>query len=156
LTALDDLDPKINRAMRANVLIENRHGPGRLGRSSVGSGVILALRGGDAVILTNRHVVDASFTGRPGGQPKADKVSVLLLGAVPQEGRVVWVAPDGIDAAVVRVPCTTARAAAARWRRNHRRLRVGDPVFAIGNPQGLGWTHTQGPVSQFRIQEAGG
>ena len=30
---------------------------------------------------------------------------------------------------------------------------VGDEVFAIGNPHGLGWTHTGGDVSQIRNQE---
>lgn len=155
LTALDDLDPKINRAMRANVFIESRHGLGRIGTGAVGSGVILALDKNEAVILTNRHVVDSSFVSKPGGQPKADTLSVLLLGALPQTGRVVWFAPDGIDAAVVRVDCTTTKALAAKWHPG-RRTRIGDRVFAIGNPQQLNWSYTEGAVSQFRIQDAGG
>jgi 2-alkenal reductase len=35
-------------------------------------------------------------------------------------------------------------------------MRIGDAVFAIGNPHGLGWTHTQGTISQFRIREMAG
>jgi serine protease Do len=27
---------------------------------------------------------------------------------------------------------------------------IGDPVFAVGNPHGLGWTHTAGDISQVR------
>src|SRR5205807_751717 len=84
--------------------------------------------------VTNRHVVDASFDGRADAPDKLpdDKVQVLLVGGVAQPGRVVWVAPDGIDAAIVRVPCTTTKALAARWGESHR-ARIGDPVFAIGN-----------------------
>jgi S1-C subfamily serine protease len=155
-SALEGLDPPINRAMRANVLIETRHSKlGRLGSGMMGSGVILALPGGDALILTNRHVVDPAFSGEGNPEPKVGDVEVLLLGTGPQTGRVVWVAPEGIDAALVRVPCTTAKAMTARWRRGHR-PRVGEQLFAIGNPQALGWTYTQGVVSQHRFQELGG
>jgi serine protease Do len=32
-------------------------------------------------------------------------------------------------------------------------MKVGETVFAIGNPHRLGWTHTQGVISQMRTQE---
>ena len=32
-------------------------------------------------------------------------------------------------------------------------MKVGESVFAIGNPYRLGWTHTQGVISQMRTQE---
>jgi S1-C subfamily serine protease len=32
-------------------------------------------------------------------------------------------------------------------------MNVGLPVFAIGNPYRLGWTHTQGVISQMRTQD---
>jgi serine protease Do len=32
-------------------------------------------------------------------------------------------------------------------------MTVGASVFAIGNPQNLGWSHTQGVISQLRTQE---
>ena len=32
---------------------------------------------------------------------------------------------------------------------------VGDEVFAIGNPHGLGWTHSAGDISQIRRQKHG-
>jgi serine protease Do len=44
---------------------------------------------------------------------------------------------------------------AARWR-NQFDYHVGDEVFAVGNPHGLGWTHTQGTISQFRLQHVAG
>ena len=31
-------------------------------------------------------------------------------------------------------------------------MKVGQTVFAIGNPHQLGWTQTQGVISQFRIR----
>jgi S1-C subfamily serine protease len=113
------------------------------------------VEGGEAIVLTNRHVVDPRFKpnssddGKTGGE-----VTVLLLAGFPQTGRVIWMAPDGIDAALVRLPFVSARAGPARW--DGTRPRVGDPVFAIGNPQGLAWTHTQGTISQYRIQNING
>jgi S1-C subfamily serine protease len=32
-------------------------------------------------------------------------------------------------------------------------MKVGETVFAIGNPYQLGWTHTQGVISQMRSQD---
>jgi S1-C subfamily serine protease len=155
LAALDDLEPRIARAMRANVLIGSR--PGLFG-GTIGSGVIVKRKAGEALILTNRHVVDPNFSDRapePDGKVAPDTLDVKFVDQSEQRGRVVWLAPGGIDLALVRAPCPTAKVRAARWKPDER-LRVGDAVFAIGNPHGLGWTHTQGTISQFRVQELGG
>jgi S1-C subfamily serine protease len=155
-TALENLPGPINRAMRANVLIETRGG---LQKSrSLGSGVIMKISEGEALILTNRHVVDTEFVSNPLAAP-VDRVYKMVLDVtlVDQRvvpGRVTWIAPFGIDLALVRIQGATPEARAARWKIG-RRARVGDRVFAIGNPLGLGWTHTQGTISQFRIKEAG-
>jgi serine protease Do len=59
-------------------------------------------------------------------------------------------APGQIDLALVRAPCSaTSLGQAAPWQKG-RPMRVGAPVFAIGNPHYLGWSHTQGVISQFR------
>jgi len=147
------LAPELRRAMKANVLIEHQVGLGL----SVGSGVVLAFDRGDAVIVTNRHVVDPSFSsGKPRGDVSAlGLLDVKTIGQQSRSGRVVWLAPDGIDLALVRVPCpSTGAAEAAAWEKG-RSARVGETVFAIGNPQRLGWTHTQGVISQFRLQGIG-
>jgi S1-C subfamily serine protease len=157
LNAFDDLSPNINRAMRANVLIQTK--PGFLGQASLGSGVILKIEDGEALVITNRHVVDPKFSADPpgeaGGEPNNLFVDVMMVDQLMPQGRVVWLAPGKVDLALVRVPCRSPQVKAARWKMR-RRMRVGEDVFAIGNPQGLGWTHTKGTISQFRIQDAGG
>jgi serine protease Do len=152
---LEGVDPKIGQAMRANVLIQTRQGLAR----GIGSGVILQIVSGEALVLTNRHVVDATF--RPGDNdapPNVNEVAqveVKLIDQTIEHGRVTWLAPDDIDLALIRMPLNTVEAVAARWKQRVRAT-VGDPVFAIGNPQELGWTHTQGSVSQLRTWSIGG
>ena len=52
---------------------------------------------------------------------------------------------------MVRATVTSLEAQAAHWRKQ-RKPQIGEPVFAIGNPHGLGWTHTAGEISQLRRQ----
>jgi S1-C subfamily serine protease len=154
LASIQELDPPLQRAMRANVLIRRQHGLALLGGRAIGSGVILRVEGGDALIVTNRHVVDARFpSDHDGGAAqlaRLDRLTVRILGQPDTEGRVIWMAPGQIDLALVRAPCSsTSMGQAAPWEKG-RTMRVGEPVFAIGNPHELGWTHTQGVISQFR------
>jgi hypothetical protein len=154
LASIQELDPPLQRAMRANVLIERKHGMAFLGGKAIGSGVILKIEGGDALIVTNRHVVDRNFPSDNDNSAKTlaalDRLNVRILGQPDHQGQVVWMAPGQIDLALVRAPCSsTSMAQAALWQRA-RPMRVGETVFAIGNPHDLGWTHTQGVISQFR------
>lgn len=153
--ALQNLDPVLSRAMRATVLIEVERG--LLSGRAIGSGVVLDLSPGEALLVTNRHVVDASYNG---GEEQTDldklpTVQVHFIGQAAQPGHVVWLAPHGIDLALVRVAGPAEQARAALWQ-PHRPAGIGDPVFAIGNPHRLGWTHTQGSISQLRRQNTGG
>ena len=162
LAALTQLDPPLRRAMLANVLIRVRSG-GILREEGMGSGVILQLDPQSAWVLTNRHVVDPDYSDRtntvaPPGTMRGT-IEVKLVGQPLQPGQVIWTAPDGIDLAVVQtnvvpVADAPARPAEADWE-SSTEPRIGDEVFAVGNPQGLGWTHTQGTVSQFRTQPKG-
>jgi S1-C subfamily serine protease len=151
-----DVAPKIYRAMQANVLIDRRSGWGGM---ATGSGVILDISDGAALIVTNRHVVDGSFSSGPAPADldslNKGHLTVKLLNGPTRPGRVTWAAPDGIDLALVRIAISPDEAQAAQWERS-RPLRVGDTVFAIGNPQRLNWTHTQGVVSQFRSMNQNG
>lgn len=154
--ALEELPPHINRAMKANVLIQTGEG---LFDSGIGSGVVLQIRNAVALIVTNRHVVDSKFasgsTNSPDDLPSVAGLLVKMVGQPAVAGQLVWLAPDGIDLALVQVPAGSVQPLSAWWKRDAS-IHVGDRVFAVGNPHGLGWTHTGGEISQFRRQQKGG
>lgn len=142
----DDLraaSPAVAAALRANVLVCR---PGMLD-GALGSGVIISINSGSAVILTNRHVA-AQESGKDG-----TKVSIQFVDGSQADGSVDWLAPDGVDLALVRARAAGSVTAARLATENVPH--IGDDVFAIGNPQGLGWTHTKGSVSQFRERRGG-
>jgi Do/DeqQ family serine protease len=97
--------------------------------SSLGSGVIVSSAG---YILTNNHVVEA-----------ADEIEVALADGKKLQATVVGLDPD-TDLAVLRVAANGLHAITFG---ESDRLRVGDPVLAIGNPFGVGQTVTSGIVS---------
>ncbi|NOX56295.1 MAG: DUF4190 domain-containing protein [Planctomycetes bacterium] len=154
---LEDLAPNVRRAMMANAWIET-HGVLKV-FGGIGSGVVLQIKNGEGLLVTNRHVVDPDFESQAnrevGGKAVGTDVSVRLVGQPPQVGRVIWIAPDGIDLALLTVSISSPRVRAALWRRGFP-LKVGQSVFAVGNPQGLGWTQTGGVVSQLRVLRTGG
>ncbi|MFC3848102.1 Do family serine endopeptidase [Helicobacter baculiformis] len=97
---------------------------------ALGSGVIISQ---DGYIVTNNHVID-----------KADKIVVTLPGSHKEYvATLVGTDVDG-DLAVIKInktglPCIKFS--------NSSGILVGDLVFAIGNPFGVGETVTQGIVS---------
>ncbi len=98
-----------------------------------GSGIVLD---GQGHILTNFHVVDG-----------AREIQVTLHDGSAHEARVVGVDP-ATDVAVLRIepPATPLQPAAFG---NSHDLRVGQRVFAIGNPFGLERTLTTGIISSL-------
>jgi S1-C subfamily serine protease len=159
ITLIKELEPGLQRAMRANVLIERPVGPTALGGKAIGSGVVLEIKDGEALIVTNRHVVDDEFPSSGDAANDAGRLGrlgglkVKTLGPAEGDGEVVWLAPGQIDLALVRSSVkATSQAQAATWRRG-RPMKVGASVFAIGNPHNLGWSHTQGVISQLRTQD---
>ena len=157
MSVLGNLPPHIGRAMRANVVVEAQHGWGGLGRSGIGSGVILNIDDGNALIVTNRHVVDADFADAAAADEPAtpDFLGVKLVGQPVQAGRVLWVAPDGVDLALITTPVYTDEARAVVWD-DDPKIAPGDEVFSIGNPQRLNSSLTKGTISQIRRQARGG
>ncbi len=155
---LENLDPPLKRAMQANVLIESHNKSGWMASSSIGSGIVLKIENKSAWILTNRHVVDPDFTERTNTAARGDalrgEIRVKMVDQKTQPATVLWTAPDGVDLAVVQTTVLSDKIQAADWAAGVE-PRIGDNVFAVGNPQGLGWTHTQGTVSQFRLQPKG-
>jgi S1-C subfamily serine protease len=139
--------------MRANVLITRDRALGTV----LGSGVILKISNGQATILTNRHVIDPNFSSRSsdGNISDISPVHVIAIDHTRSEGTVTWLAPAGIDLAIVSAPCDSKEVRSVEWPARAA-LTVGAPVFAIGNPNSWGWTHTSGTISQFRRWSIGG
>ena len=99
-------------------------------QESLGSGVIVT---SDGYILTNNHVIE-----------NADEIRVLL-GDNSQEYQATLVGTDPqSDVALLKIEATDLPAITIA---NSSSLRVGDVVFAIGNPMGVGQTVTQGIIS---------
>jgi len=111
-------------------------GGGRGGRGptqraqGLGSGVIIS---GDGYVLTNNHVVDGADEVRVAyGEPRRE-LKAEVVGRDPKT-----------DIAVLKIDANELPAATLG---DSDALEVGDTVFAIGNPFGVGMTVTQGIVS---------
>jgi len=98
-----------------------------------GSGVVLD---GQGHILTNFHVVEG-----------AREIQVVLHDGSAHEGRIVGVDP-ATDVAVLRIDAPPSSLQPAAFGTSHD-LRVGQRVFAIGNPFGLERTLTTGIISSL-------
>ena len=107
-------------------------------KRALGSGVILSK---DGYIVTNNHVVS-----------NADEITVTLHGDDKEYSAKLVGTDKGSDLAVIKIeakdlkPITLARA---------KDIRLGDVVFAIGNPFGIGETVTQGIVSALNKHSMG-
>ena len=157
-SALIELPEHIGRSMKSNVLIQVRAEKwnGLFGQG-LGSGVILRITDREALIVTNRHVIDSAFAdGKRGVDvvPRPDELLVKMVGQQSLAGEVVWIAPHGIDLALITAPVVAPDPMAAHWEKEPK-MQIGHRVFAIGNPHGLGWTHTSGEISQMRKQDYG-
>ncbi|HEU5467999.1 MAG TPA: trypsin-like peptidase domain-containing protein [Steroidobacteraceae bacterium] len=96
---------------------------------SLGSGIIWDVQGH---VVTNYHVI-----------AQATQIKVALKSGKSGQATIVGVDPD-TDLAVLKIDLGTLP---IMPKGRSDRLRVGEPVLAIGNPLGLGQTVTQGIVS---------
>lgn len=146
---LEQQPAEIRRAMKANVRITQSRG--------LGSGVILHHENDKALILTNRHVVDYVFAQSHGQlqRPisKIEELEIMYVTREQQKGKVIWFADDEVDLAIVEAPCPGGIEAVV-WQAAGD-VQIGEQVFAIGNPMGLGWTFTRGVVSALRQHKYG-
>ncbi|MFU8847608.1 MAG: Do family serine endopeptidase [Opitutales bacterium] len=101
----------------------------------VGSGVIISA---DGYIITNHHVVQG-MRGR-----QADEIRVQLSDGVEYVAELIG-SDEKTDVAVLKI--SAERSLPAITLTDSSKLRVGDVVFAIGNPLDVGLTATQGIVS---------
>jgi serine protease DegS len=97
--------------------------------TSLGSGVIISPQG---FVLTNNHVV-----------ADADEIQIMLSDGRNAKAEVVGLDPE-TDLAVLKIELTDLPSVVIG---DSEHIRVGDVVFAIGNPFGVGQTVTQGIVS---------
>ena len=95
----------------------------------LGSGVIVSPNG---YILTNNHVVEG-----------ADELKVALADDREFKGKIIGTDPK-TDVAVIKIEADNLPAITLA---DSDRLRVGDVVFAVGNPLDVGQTVTTGIVS---------
>ena len=122
---------EIYERLRPSVVEITSTANGRFGQSEgSGSGVIIDEQG---FILTNNHVVSG-----------ADVIEVTLEDGSTLPATVVGTDP-ATDLAVIRIDPADGLTAAPLG--DVDELRVGDSVFAIGNPFGLEGTFTEGIVS---------
>jgi serine protease Do len=96
---------------------------------SLGSGVIVSE---DGYIVTNNHVIE-----------KAQEIKVLLLNKRDYKAKLIGADPK-TDIAVIKID---ARGLPALPWGDSNKLKVGEIVFAIGNPFGLNQTVTRGVIS---------
>jgi len=100
-------------------------------RHGLGSGVIISK---DGYIVTNNHVID-----------EADEIVVAMPGSSKEyEAKVIGTDP-GTDIAVIKIEPDGDLPVIKMGSSDN--LQVGDVVFAIGNPYGIGQTVTQGIIS---------
>jgi serine protease Do len=96
---------------------------------SLGSGVIVS---DDGYIVTNNHVIE-----------KAQEIKVLLSNKKDYKARLIGADPK-TDIAVIKID---AKGLSALPWGDSNKLKVGEVVFAIGNPFGLNQTVTMGVIS---------
>ncbi len=141
--------------MRANVVVFSNAG---FARQGLGSGVILRIRDGLTWIVTNRHVVDRDYSDStvtvPDDLNSVSGISIRTVTELAVPASVEWLAPHGVDLAILSARLDPSEIVEAQWDASlvpH----IGENVFAVGNPHGLGWTHSAGQVSQVRQQRRG-
>ena len=115
----------------------------RLERVGVGSGVIISE---DGYIITNNHVIQVQR-----GQT-ADEIRVQLSNDKEYVATLVGT-DEKTDVAVLKIESDKALPAVTIA--DSSKLRVGDVVFAIGNPLDVGLTATQGIVSALGRDSSG-
>jgi S1-C subfamily serine protease len=143
---IDEAPPHIQRALKANALVTCQSQPGE---THLGSGVLVGRHGDRELVVTNRHVAQCAM---PGSSPA---LHVTLGGPGPRPAELLWVGPDQTDLAVLGVRLGAPAEVEPVPLRVGVAARIGDAVFAVGNPLGYQTTYTVGAVSAVRSVLAG-
>ncbi|CAA6828004.1 MAG: HtrA protease/chaperone protein / Serine protease (Protease DO) (EC [uncultured Sulfurovum sp.] len=115
-----------------------QHVPQERLKRALGSGVILSK---DGYIVTNNHVIAG-----------ADEITVSINGHTKEYPAKLIGSDKGSDLAVIKIEAEGLKPISLS---KDEDVHVGDVVFAIGNPFGVGETVTQGIVSALNKQGMG-
>lgn len=135
-TADEKIKTLFKKCAPATVYIENK--PNEDGSYSLGSGSIIDAAG---VIVTNHHVIEPCLKGDR-------EVKVFLFDGRQFVGE-VFGETKALDLALVRLKDSPGGLPVIEWADSDA-IEVGEDVIAIGNPDGLKWTISQGIVSGKR------
>lgn len=137
--AVANLPDLVDQVKPSVVAIRTQAGRGLGRQNGLGSGVVIDKNGN---ILTNYHVVEG-----------ADTLTVKFPSGATVSATVVGVDP-GNDLAVVRATAQPQLLSPAVFGDSDK-VRVGEPVFAIGNPFSLEFSVTAGIVSGLDRESSG-
>ncbi len=124
------MPPMMNDPFFRNLFKNHKIFPQERIQRALGSGVIISK---DGYIVTNNHVVDG-----------ADKIKVSIAGNKKEYEAKLIGRDEKSDIAIIKIDAKNLNAIKIY---NSDKVKVGDVVFAIGNPFGVGETITQGIVS---------
>ena len=105
---------------------------------ALGSGVIVSK---DGYIITNNHVIE-----------NADEITVTLLGSQTEYNAKLVGRDADSDLAVIKIEAKNLKPIKLGHSSD---LKIGDLIFAIGNPFGIGETVTQGIISALNKNNVG-
>ena len=156
LTA-EDATAGVQRALCSTVSVEVSFVAGSMRYTSDGSGVIYSLdkQAGDALIVTNFHVVAQT----PGGSPvttKWDTITLTLYGGEEifserADGTVRFMAGSNsaTDLAVLEVSGSEVLRGSSARAAEYALPEAGETAYAVGNAEGEGMSVTRGVVSRL-------
>jgi serine protease Do len=138
--AQDELGALFNHPLLRQYLDQLPQQPDQLRPSGLGSGVIVTP---DGYILTNNHVVE-----------NVDEIKVMLPGSADKTEYIAELvgADSETDVALLKIDADNLPAITLA---DSQDLRVGDRVFAIGNPFDVGQTVTSGIISGLGRSDMG-
>ena len=154
-----------NRALRSSVMVVNKFertkgetlfGGSTESYTSMGSGIIYSLdrEAGDAYVVTNYHVVySAASSGKESTPHISDSITLYLYGGVISSGKIAASYVGGAmqyDIAVLKVEGSEVlknSSALAVTAGDSDAITVGERVYAVGNPEGEGFSVTSGVIS---------
>jgi len=130
VTVANNLSESVANAVDSVVLVKSTLANG----TSAGSGVIFGYDGevGYAYIITNHHVIENATAVKVYTYSGEEYVATLVGASAPHDLAVLKVYATGLKPATLGISSS---------------IKIGEPVFAVGNALGQGFTVSQGIIS---------